>query len=667
MTTHEPTDVAGARSFETVRPTHDPVVEALTAADPALAFVELMRERLGPGEWEFPIGDGFAWIPYRLKHLVECFDDGAGRLVARSTFVLVENADEGEALTMAAYLNQRSFGGAIWYDPEDKTVRLTSVARLDPSTWWNAYLFAATVPRLVGICEHLAPRLATWVSGDVAVATHPFRGARTEPDQFYDEYAIDTYVPEAGAGLWWSAREVAAFREVIGEFVATARGVVEWPPDPVEGVLLFESMRATARVPTDDGWVEVRVGEVDHPDLGLGVQILLTSSVEFTDVEARLAALAAKRLHRLDSEPRGLPPTSPSSLPASRVNTWDSLLLANELNRILAISRPANLTLGGWTVYEGQPHLATYLWPEVIRMFQSAGTPTVGESFGLLVSDVVRGNLQLVPSLLHHESMAGTTWGHVDHSAWRGVNQNAGYKSLLVDQSECVPATIDGLPLNTFLAEPIELDGQMWALQHSQLLMSMGIFNPVGPSIGSLEVAIDHTLRRGMLIERLRHPFSPAVRLWAVIDRQGFDSLDHFADLLIPRLQWNTFDWVRVLAREQFVAEAVDRGLLRFARRDSHNSLEHAQRLADSVSNPWTRLDHDYAPTNSLDDAGRDPAELWLEIVTHPALVDSSLAYLRSAWEGAKAFVDRSDDPTIAQQWITRISNEVTDRRAGLA
>src|SRR5690606_23000648 len=119
----------------------------------------------------------------------------------------------------------------------------------------------------------------------------------------------------------------------------------------------------------------------------------------------------------------------------------------------------------------------------------------------------------------------------------------------LVHQAEVVPAALDGVPVNELLSEPLELDEQMWALPHSEVLLSVGIFNPAGPSIGTVELSIDYTLQRGMLLERLRHPFAPAIRLWGVIDRNGFELLHDFVELLIPSLAWSTFEWARVLAR----------------------------------------------------------------------------------------------------------------------
>ncbi len=626
-------------TFQTVRPTSDPVAVALSADDPRSAFLDLMRDRLGPGRWAFPIDNGFAWVAYRLKHSIECFNNDDGVLVARSTFVLVENVtDVGQALNMVGYLNQRSFGGALWFDFGAGTICLTTVAHLDPRSWWNAYLFGSIVPRLVGICEHLAPRLADWVDAEVALAAHPEHGLRTDPDQFCGEHTMDTYVPEAGAGLWWSAREVLGFREVVDSLVSDGGGRIEWPVDPLPGTLLSDSMGTTARLPMGEGWLQATVGEADHPDLGLGLQVLLSLSVKFAG-------------------------TAPDGVDEVQPRSMDAMFVANELNRLVAVCCPAPLTLAGWTLWDNQLHQATYVQPEVVRMLQSAAQPTVGEALGLLVRDLIV-NVDPLRFLLGHEDNADVEWAHIEEVSWRGVGQNAGYKSLLVNEAECVPRAIEGLPVNTLLSEPVDLDDELWALQSNHLVMTMGIFNPVGPSVGSIELAIDYNLQRGLLVERLRHPFSPSIRLWAVLDRDGFASLDDFVELLIERLPWSTFEWVRILDSDPAVASSVERGLLRFIKRRDLDLATEAQRLIDGMVNPWIRLDRQYVPSGSLQEFDGDSADLWLEAVTHPAVVDSCLAHLRSAWEGAKAFVRDPNGPE-ASDWVARISDEVASRRAG--
>lgn len=598
-----------------------------------MAFLALMRDRLVPGEWEYPIENGFAWVAFRLRHSIECFNNHNGALVARSTFVLVENiSDEAQALNMAGYLNQRSFGGALWFDADNGTMCLTTIVHLDAPTWWNAYVFAWVIPRLVGICEHLAPRLAEWVGADLALAAHPTRGARADPDQFFSEHTVDTYVPEAGFGLWWSAREVRGFRDVIDSLVFDRGGYVDWPSDVVPDTLLSDSMSATARCPMGDGWLQLNVGEADHPDLGLGLQVLLSLSVQFAGAE---------------SEDRP---------------GWDAMVVANELNRLLAVYCPAPLTIAGWTLWANQLHQATYIQPEVVRMLQSAAQPTVGEALGLMVRGLTV-NIDPLPCLLDHEANANIQWTHIDEATWRGVEQNAGYKSLLIDEAECVPFAIDGLPTNRLLREPYDADA-LWALQSNHMIMSMGIFNPVGPSVGSIELAIDYNVERGLLLERLRHPFSPSLRLWAVLDRDGFVSLGNFVEELIERLRWGSFEWVRILDRDPEVVSSVERGLLGFIRRADLDVAMEAQTLVDGMANPWIRLDQSYEPSGSLADFTDDPAALWLEVVTHPLVVDSCRAYLRSAWEGAKAFVAGPDDHG-ASRWVARIGEEIASRRAG--
>lgn len=635
MTDDSEEAAGGSRRYTTTRPLYDPVVIALSSDDPQTAFVEHVRERLDPGQWHRPIDLGFEWTAHRLPHTVQCFHDEDGKLIATSTITLVEEPDLLRALMWAGYLNQRSFGGVVWYDSATSTLRVTAAAHLEATSWWNGYLFASVVPRLVGICERLAPRLANWSHGRTPAFTHPDHGLRESPDQLVDEWMLDTYAPEAGLGLWWSSSEINAFRRVLRDAFAPHGATFDWPTDEIENCLLSRSMGGTTVIPQGEGRFTLRLDETDHPDLGLGAEILLSSSVQFPDAVNE---------------------DNPTSI--------NGLFTANYLNAILATYSPAPLTLAGWTLWDNQLHLATYVSAEVIRMLQTVAQPSVGEVIASIARDTIR-NAEPLPHVLETETAQGDfDYDHVDTVNWRGVNQNAGTKSLLVDDADVTLATVAGLPLNTLFAEPIELEGDVWGLQHSKLIMSMGIFNPVGPSIGTIELAIDYNLQRGLLLERTRHPHLPSLRLWAVVDRDGFTELPAAIEAMIEQLNWSTFEWARIHDPDDQMIKAIERGLAAFAARSSVDARSAAQALADGADDPWIRLDGRYQPSGTLDDITDVSAEeLWVEIVTNPLVEDGARAYIRSAWQGAKAFIDQKQGPAVAEQWVTRIHDEIAARR----
>jgi hypothetical protein len=79
--------------------------------------------------------------------------------------------------------------------------------------------------------------------------------------------------------------------------------------------------------------------------------------------------------------------------------------------------------------------------------------------------------------------------------------------------------------------------------------------------------------------------------------------------------------------------------------------------LIASLNNPWARLTN---PDLDLPDVEGDPIEGWIDAITHPANIDSHVAYLRSAWEGAQLFGQGDTDK--AQETSNHLIGEVIRR-----
>lgn len=620
----------------TSRPNH-PVVRALAEG----TFVELMFETLAPGDWWYETEGGFSWIPHRLRHDIELliYEDGdeGPTHVCRSTFQLCTNvSDVYEALAMCHYLNQRTTGAAVWLDPDERCIYATSSVALAPADWFPASLFLFTVPRQVGIFENFAPRLATVVGGRVPDAEHPTLGRRPTPDQFLAEATLITLPPEAGTGLWWSRHEVEMFRRTLRFMI---QGTDEpWVADSIEPEGYDDELTAAANFteefllsPTDE-WMAVLTQEGRHPDFGYGLEFLLSTAYAVGE------------------------PSSPEGPPMSG---FDAMVAANQLN-LLEHRWPTRFHMGGWTTWRNQLHYATFLMPEPLATLQHLAAPNAGEVVGLLACRTVDHAMLL--RVLRRQGLFDHPSHLVPERLWNGVADNAGHESLLVDADAVFEPLLRAFPLNTLL-DPVVLEDGAYHLQTTTSFVTMGIFNPSGPSVGSLELAINYRLGRALLIERLRHFLSPRVTLHAVVDLDGYLNIEPILEEVVARLEWSTFDWWDMRQAPEETVEVMRRGLRRFAEASDEDVGVRALKLMETLDSPWMRLTQGYEPASEWED-DVDPIDAWIEVITHPANIDNHVAHIRSAWEGAVALVRVDDDGAAAQRAADNVTDNVRLRKA---
>ena len=652
-----------------------PLVAVLERDASGLGFLQRMREVLDPGEWAVSEPTGFWWVPHRTVHrleLVELPDAwGTPGVVVRSQFTLVEQvSDPVNALGMCAYLNQRSFGGAVWFDLERRSIHVTTCARLSPALWFDAEVFELTVPRLVGICERLAPRLAAEVGGVLPEADHPSLGPRLEPDQLVHDVQVLGALPEAATGVWWSHNEVrgmrAAVRHVLGERGAEPDAAMLGPDDYDPSNTSAQNIDIDVRVPSALGPSWLTAGESVHPDFGRVFEVLQVSPVRFEGSD--------------DGPP---------------VSDLGGMLAANALNALSVQYCPHRLLLAGLTVWRGQLCRSTVLLPEVVRIVQNVSLTRAGEVFGMLVAAMLEQHDFVVEMLERfddgddeHDAVApeglrssgsilAAPWRSIDRALWAGVAENAGHHSLLADD-RALFGSLPELPVNELCAPIVfdhdgsDRDRAMWLVQRSALVAQWGIFNPIGPTVCSFEVAIDYVGGRGYLFERLCHPFGPRLTLHAVIDVDGFADLGRLLEQLVGGWGDGTDgirslpDWFEVVTPMPGVGDALYRGLLRFAAASDTDLVTETVAASASVVSPWARFTaaDDY-PDDVAELRALEPDELvgeWLSTISNAMVIDAHVAHLRSAWEGAAAFVR---DPDRAQHVADQCRQEIARRIEG--
>jgi len=139
---------------------------------------------------------------------------------------------------------------------------------------------------------------------------------------------------------------------------------------------------------------------------------------------------------------------------------------------------------------------------------------------------------------------------------------------------------------------------------------------------------------------------------------------------VIARLQWTTLDWFEICATPTAgMAEAAVQGLLAFGQRITETDNRDLGHLARALTlRPWPRLSISAEELNDLfaevvpSDDDLSDLEFWAGMLTYPGNIDNHAKYLRSAWEGARAFLSSPDDPGHAQGLVNTIVGSVDNR-----
>jgi len=198
-----------------------------------------------------------------------------------------------------------------------------------------------------------------------------------------------------------------------------------------------------------------------------------------------------------------------------------------------------------------------------------------------------------------------------------------------------------------------------WLVPRHLPICTYGYFNPMGPTVNSLEAAMQPG-GSWRLWHVLRHPLCPEITL--VGEGEELDDLIANA-VRDPEIVGSGPDWLEIHAYR----EAVMRGAYEYAASDDDTDWRaEADALVWFSSDPWARVS---GPDEPPADASRwptdaDPAACWVEAITDLDVIAGHQLYLRSAWEGAAAYAaSEFEDPDAAQR-VCNAVKEISRQRA---
>lgn len=221
-------------------------------------------------------------------------------------------------------------------------------------------------------------------------------------------------------------------------------------------------------------------------------------------------------------------------------------------------------------------------------------------------------------------------------------------------------------PSNNDGDDDAERDSTAFASPRDDIVCVWGIFNPNGPTVGSIELSYSNA---GAIVWYVqRHPHVPDIRplLEYVGDLQSedfnqvlqttiFDAMANPDESILgtwPHFMVIYADQLSTPIHDGFIAHAV-------ATRTAQSMIMAAEALDCGADDPWYRVTRRMNETQVTDEhsdgdegfAGspEDAAEQLWNVVTSPDVVAGHQLFMRSAWEGAQAYRQSGWDPAVAQ------------------
>ncbi len=532
---------------------------------------------------------------------VEFNDDGFsywhGRLEQRFTLELLEDdvcawrldipllgsvADAHAAAAAALTLNQFTAGWSFWVDPTDQS--LHALAAMTAPLEWNRWTIRfSEAAKLAGwFCEAAVEPLARKLNG-IPLFTHP------------QDKSAPREVPDA-----------------VNYYPTAQRERPEWVLDPITG--WFPSMEEIAR-----GFGErMEAEEVEADDTTL--RIVQADESGEGNVWELIAGFSEHRLLGVSWRSELVLP----QIPAEAVPT--AALVAT---KALWDAPGANL-LGSWIDDEG------------VLVYRQWCTSSELRNHGRV--EDFDGTDDLLWSLTSPAADAAA-WGASlpDEADWPTIALDPDTAEDLL--SEVFAALLTGSHASFVAARPenSKADRSLLWLDRAGVLLLCGWFNPIGPTLATLEVATSPLEDRESLVVYSRHPVLPEYRVAAEIgtSEQLQAALEDAVAAMVTVSPPNVVALSGCPEELQpAVIAALRSALERLAKEEPFSLAEERVKVLSTLGDPWAyageerdedeKAAHEVPPPDSDDEFTE-----WLAAVTAPENVVSNMIQFGRAWDGS--------------------------------
>ncbi len=537
----------------------------------------------GGAGWVVRRPKGLTWFPCRLAMGVEevAAGDEPG---LRSEVIVVRDvtATSPELLARLNDLNAHATGWVFRIDPDERVITATMWCPLTQASWWWCWVLLLTHQYQVTVAESVADELAELAGGAVAVAAHPQRGVRADLDGWITGSRLGARDPSASLDQFLTTLDFQMLLDGLGTLV--------------DGLAVEAFSPLQIDVADGDGRLITQVRRHWHPEHGWGLQAATVAS-------------------------------GPND--ATDVEDLDSLVAtAAEWNTAMAGGEASAVVLGGWVAVAGLG-LVHHTFVPALAFEHVAGDArdSFGAVLALVVAQLAQSALTIVPPDVPTSDVEASNFALYDAASELQLLAGPVGWSYVQDREH--------QPGGTDVEEGTDA---AWLVPRHVPVCSFGLFNPMGPTVSSLEVA--QVGPEWVLLFVLRNPFGPRIEEWgrtAVGDDEALATL--ISDTLAtadggpmgPGPHWmDIFDY----------DEAVIDGITKFAQaRDPQLLADRATELLHYFADPWARLNEADGPLQPPERAVTDPVGLWVDTITDREVVAGHQLFTRSAWEAAKAAV----------------------------
>lgn len=485
-------------------------------------------------------------------------------------------------------LNIQSAGWVVWIDSNDRSIKLSSRIPLHQSHWWWLEILGNTVPLAAAVALANAYVLPIWTKGEPAIVEHPSRGLREVEDEWLTEARQGIKNPPAIIGLPMTGYEVDCFRETLERMRRVSNVEIGWPLE--------------SRVFMEGGVMVSQLFETWHDEFGFGWKVASLPPA------VRLADLRSEDQH-------------------------SGLILAAEMNEDLLKSNNSIPILGGWAQIEDFDVIRSMFLPafalELVAVnARSSMGAVAGQIQQWFETSIVRPDIEMVEADTVEEFnddfylKARSVLADFPRSRWTTCFDPF---SMLTEEAEHGP-------------------DDPWLAPRHKPICTFGFFHPKDPVVVSLEY--EFTLEGGRLFEVVRRPFNPSIQQIGICPIGEIESRmpsiveEALASGVDGPLNVGP-DWFVI--NTHFFESAALAGLRRFAALQPPDVLiNYCQRILASDNEPWKLTSQEDNPKPPLPKGDVDA--LWVELITKPDVVFGHQFFLRSVWEGAKAFAETDGD-----------------------
>lgn len=602
-------------SFETVRPRYGLMGAVFEGGgDPSENLLEALAQGLDQGEgWVTIEPSTMTWLAHRLLVRIDAKSTWFESEVQHYVEMTIDMVDSvavinSELLKLLNQLNSQSAGWLIWFDSQRNTISCSMRVPVVKEHWWWSFLMWRLIPTAATVAEANADWLAEISSGTVAERQHPTLGKRSRRDSWMDGVCLGPREPVCVMGLTVTSLDLAQMRQVLETHLTVSGVKVSWP--------------LTAAMQDSRGASFAQLREHWHSEFGLGWQ--------FASIES-----SGREEIRFEDGPSDT-----------------ELGIAATKNAELMASQSCIPILGGWVAISPFDIVRHWFIPApALEEVQVLSRSTFGTVAGLMMywfeeAYARSSDLELTTDANDHNNQF--------EDALHSLNLKNGFLT------------------HSTLMSPMEEDKQdrseegseseIWLQPRHSIVCSFGVFNPVGPTVSSLELSLEG--RKWCLNWVMRHPFGPEIFEIGACDLDdAAESIPQMIEEAIADVDEGVLgtgpDWVDI--RLPHFTNEIRRGLGRFARSQSDDWESACRRIVGGQCDPWACLEMraEELPDLEID----DPVGLWVDLVTDPSVVFGYQAFMRSAWEGARLFAEGDTDgaQATANSVMARVRERLVD------